>query len=384
MDPAEYKKYVCEHAVWFRGHHLEKWETIAQAERRLGIVFPESMKWLLMQYGYWRATGVAGLPYVVGATLANRHHFPKNWIVLGQPDSHFDETSGKIAVNEPGARNRPRLQTETVILVLFNECRWDGKAVFHCDCHGEIINRYPGFTEYTIARQRHLAKTAVGEYHHCLPSFHVSRGEPLLGGDNFFNSEELQQRLLETVVYQNIQTDAPGKLEDTSKDAEWRGRDSRSEMKKTSTATFAEHVAAIIEDRRSYLSQHKELIPRVFLSSSSSPRQSLHIESPQFEGHLLIAEVRDEVSHSREVGLQNGDYFLFSELDCLGIAREQIVSLIREVGAQNERDWLVCWVPDSRLSETIAQLRACSCFSNGCFVPASEAQNIVSRLSRVA
>lgn len=63
---------VGENAAWFRGVAPETAETIADAEHRLGVRFPPSLKWLLTEHGYSPACGVANLGEAVAMTLACR------------------------------------------------------------------------------------------------------------------------------------------------------------------------------------------------------------------------------------------------------------------------------------------------------------------------
>ncbi len=379
MNSTEYEKYVRDHAVWFRGHNPEKLEAVFRAEQRLGITFPESLKWLLTQYGYWQATGVAGLPCIVGATLANRPEFPNNWLLLGQPDSR---------IGHQGTSER-RPSNETVILVLSNQHRWDGKAVFHCDSRGEIIDRYPGFTEYTIARQRYLEKHSAREHRSCLPSFHLSRGEPLVLEENVFNGQEFQRRLLETVLHQEIHADIAEDIGSTK----WVTNSVKENSVSVPTAvptTTTELISAIIEDRRESLYQNQHLIPSGYQDSSSSPRQNLRVESSQIEGHLLIAEFGTELSCStNHSSTQNMDAeklrsLLLSDLKHLGIAEGQVVSLIREATCSSERDWLVCWISDSQFAGMTVKLKSHPRKPYYRFVSATEAENIISQLPKVA
>ncbi len=65
-------KVVAENASLFRGVAHETEETIAEAERRLGLSLPMALKWLLCEHGYSAACGVANLAESVEVTLACR------------------------------------------------------------------------------------------------------------------------------------------------------------------------------------------------------------------------------------------------------------------------------------------------------------------------
>jgi hypothetical protein len=63
---------VAENSIWFRGVASETSDTIAEAEGRLGVCLPQSLKWLLTEHGYSSACGVASLGEAVAMTLACR------------------------------------------------------------------------------------------------------------------------------------------------------------------------------------------------------------------------------------------------------------------------------------------------------------------------
>jgi hypothetical protein len=75
---------VSENTAWFRGVAAETAETIAEAERRLGVPLPPSLKWLLTEHGYSSACGVPNLGEAVEMTLACRRSIglPPRYVVL--------------------------------------------------------------------------------------------------------------------------------------------------------------------------------------------------------------------------------------------------------------------------------------------------------------
>ncbi|MAS94027.1 MAG: hypothetical protein CMO55_12600 [Verrucomicrobiales bacterium] len=83
-----YQQFVLENERWFRGRFRESDESIAGAESTLGVTFPLDLKWVLMTYGYWHATGVSALEDTIEKTLAARTHvaLPHSWIVLYDHD----------------------------------------------------------------------------------------------------------------------------------------------------------------------------------------------------------------------------------------------------------------------------------------------------------
>lgn len=75
---------VAENETWFRGVAPETAETIAGAEQQLGVRLPPPLKWLLTEYGYSTACGVANLSETIKTTLACRRSIglPLRYAVL--------------------------------------------------------------------------------------------------------------------------------------------------------------------------------------------------------------------------------------------------------------------------------------------------------------
>lgn len=75
---------VAENAAWFRGVTPETAETVAEAERRLGVRLPLTLKWLITEHGYSTACGVANLGEAVEMTLACRRSIglPRRYVIL--------------------------------------------------------------------------------------------------------------------------------------------------------------------------------------------------------------------------------------------------------------------------------------------------------------
>lgn len=429
MNPANYEQYLRSHSVWFRGHNPETSQAILQAENRLGVTFPKSLKWLLTQYGYWRATGVSGLPAIVGTTLANRNHFPDHWIILGQPGPSRSHST----LDRNGSGDR-RFQKESIILVLSQKHLWDGKAVFYCDSNGHIIRKYSGFTEYTAASHRSVAKHSAEEYRVCFPSFHLAHGEPLLWEEENFNLEELQRRILETILFyelclktkagsnfsavgntdglsekpiqiasacspviagnsQQSMTESQLPKSDLSTDldrvhdnciASFHGNLTEKFRRSRHSKTGSGLIAELIERRRDYLLQHQQNIPTCYQDSSSSPRQNLQWDSSKAEGHLLIVEAFSESLESATSDKNNSRGLSPDHLKELGIAPEQIVSLICNIEESQSRDWLVCWLPDSQRDQICFRLKSYSGHLKYQVVSAAEPMTLVSELKKVA
>ena len=374
MNPVDYDQYLRSNSEWFRGYNPESPDAILQAEKRLGVTFPESLTWLLTQYGYWRATGVSALPHLVGTTLANRQQFPEHWLILGQPGV-------RLTVSDSSVSNRKRFQKETIILILSNQHRWDGKAVFHCDTHGEIIGQYRGFTEYTVANQHYFTKNSAAEYRNCLPMFHQLHAESLPWEEDSFNLEEFYRRLLETILFYdlylkkndkttnalpsvisveqtNFSTPLPRRYSEGWKELPQEISTSNLEFGvqnqpkilesgfpiSTPISIFSDKpstdiVAEIIESRRDYLHQHQHRIPACYQDNSSSPRHHLRLLSENAKGHLLIVEAT-------------------TEREEFGITREQIVSLIHSANPSQNQSWLVSWLADSQVAQVCDRLES--------------------------
>lgn len=86
---------------WFRGRFPESEDSIARAESDLEVTLPSDLKWLLMTFGYWHATGVCSLNATIERTLAARTHLglPRPWVVLYDHDD-----GGVFLLNTEGSQ----------------------------------------------------------------------------------------------------------------------------------------------------------------------------------------------------------------------------------------------------------------------------------------
>lgn len=84
MTTEEFKAFVRTNEEWFRGRLPETEDSLSSAELTLGVRLPESIRWLLQEYGYWHATGISDLADTVKDTLAARthHSLSRRFIVL--------------------------------------------------------------------------------------------------------------------------------------------------------------------------------------------------------------------------------------------------------------------------------------------------------------
>ena len=78
------RQFVEANSRWFRGHLPESDATLDAAEKSLGVSFPEDVRWMLRDFGYWHATGISSIDETVADTLAARQHLnlPERFVVL--------------------------------------------------------------------------------------------------------------------------------------------------------------------------------------------------------------------------------------------------------------------------------------------------------------
>lgn len=197
----QFAAFVEREAVWFRGFNRESRSSLEQAERDLGQPLPATLKWLLSNFGYWRATGVGGLPFVVGTTSSFRPTFPDHWMILSRPTLKCVAPEAECGPSDRGV----------VVLVTSPDHLEDGRAVLVCDIHGQIWRRYSGFAPYVVALQQQLARVADMLYRDCLPSFHQQNSGVMDADEQGFDLEEFRQRLLEAMLCQQLdqQLDEP-------------------------------------------------------------------------------------------------------------------------------------------------------------------------------
>ena len=189
---SQFEQFVGEQAEWFRGLNPETTAAVEQAERQLGVLLPTTLKWLLTQYGYWRATGVGALPFIVAATQAYRPHFPEHWVVLARSANQpRPEATDPHAI--PG-------ETGLTILIVSPDSPLDGRAVLQCSPRGEIVRKFNGYSHYVVALQQHLEQAARSEYRVCLPSFHRNATSLLTITPLSCDVAELQLRICETIL----------------------------------------------------------------------------------------------------------------------------------------------------------------------------------------
>jgi hypothetical protein len=84
MNLAEFRTFITEHAQWFRGGPRETPASLADAEARMAVELPESLKWLLSTWGYSESCGLPSLDGAVEATLRCRAKIglPNRYVIL--------------------------------------------------------------------------------------------------------------------------------------------------------------------------------------------------------------------------------------------------------------------------------------------------------------
>ncbi|MEZ5948061.1 MAG: SMI1/KNR4 family protein [Planctomycetaceae bacterium] len=193
MTLKRFEEFVQHHAAWFRGFNPEPLRNLVRAEQHLGVTLPASLKWLLSHYGYWRATGVGGLPFVVATTLGCRPAFPASWVVLSRPACASFR-------GEPSRGSLPPASGYVVLITSAGKAA-DGKAVIVCDAEGTILRRYSGYSSYVMALQESLASCTDPNYQACQPAFHRNTSGVLCVSDDMFDLEEFRRRLVETITF---------------------------------------------------------------------------------------------------------------------------------------------------------------------------------------
>lgn len=103
MTTAEFREFVRDREEWFRGRLPESEQSLGQAERQLGIRLPESVRWLLVEYGYWHGTGIANLADAVKDTRLARERLglSSRYVIL---DNNGD---AGLAVIDTGEETSP-------------------------------------------------------------------------------------------------------------------------------------------------------------------------------------------------------------------------------------------------------------------------------------
>jgi len=103
MTTAEFQDFVRAREEWFRGRFPESEETLRHVEEQLGVRLPESIRWLLTEYGYWHGTGISNLEDSLAETRLAREHLglPTHLIVL---ENHHD---GGLILIDTGEQTSP-------------------------------------------------------------------------------------------------------------------------------------------------------------------------------------------------------------------------------------------------------------------------------------
>ncbi len=348
MTLKRFEEFVQHHAAWFRGFNPEPLRNLVRAEQHLGVTLPASLKWLLSHYGYWRATGVGGLPFVVATTLGCRPAFPASWVVLSRPACASFR-------GEPSRGSLPPASGYVVLITSAGKAA-DGKAVIVCDAEGTILRRYSGYSSYVMALQESLASCTDPNYQACQPAFHRNTSGVLCLSDDMFDLEEFRRRLVETITFFRLvspplvatsppirvphgrgerpeageETDRPAKYSDTGGE-----RDAGTgDMSAGNSTRGASLLESVVRERRDFLHVHALEIPSQYFHTDSSSHRSFVLPERIETGRLLLTPVEDAESRETVTDVL---------ADC-GVPAAQHVSLIRLPTLRGERDWLLTWV----------------------------------------
>lgn len=192
MSLTEFEQFVRANQTWFRGPQPETQEVISRAERELGVKLPATLQWLLLNFGYWRGTGVAALPVVVAKTKAFHPAFPQNWIVLASELGTWETSNSASSLEE-----------RLIILESSRDFIEDGKNVVVCSTDGKIHQRYSCFSAYVYARVTALSKRTLDNYRTC-PLWRTGKLSPLLTDGINFDLQEFSRRLWETMLIHDV------------------------------------------------------------------------------------------------------------------------------------------------------------------------------------
>lgn len=84
MDLPAFQSFVEKHSELFEGVHPESAKSLDTAESRLGFPLPETLRWLLHEWGYSGCCGIDTLEGAVEVTLECRDQIglPRRYFVL--------------------------------------------------------------------------------------------------------------------------------------------------------------------------------------------------------------------------------------------------------------------------------------------------------------
>jgi hypothetical protein len=146
MKLAEFRTFVAEHAQWFRGVVRETPASLADAEKRMAVDLPDSLKWLLSTWGYSESCGLPSLEDAVEATLRCRAKIglPNRYVILEDRNDagvvflDVGASSDREAcpIHWVGSHNFPRLAENTPM---------------DADC-----DSFAGFTEWVASELRRV------------------------------------------------------------------------------------------------------------------------------------------------------------------------------------------------------------------------------------
>ena len=304
-----FKEFVETHEELFRGYSKESLTNIEQAETELQVSLPESMTWLLTNYGYWKGTGLPSLQWIVGTTKRMRTKLANEHIVLGYSatkSQHVTEKTGQLA------------------LMLMNTPQ--GNILELCET-GEgwkITPRFASFEEYVVKNIEHMLPRQ-DEAQKTLPTpapainnpVEISQGElPLLS---------IQHRVGEAITWNTVREEASLAVDQLS-------------------CNFPQLVSLVTQERLTMLMKKRyHSTPYYHYSSSSLPY--FQPAKELISGRLLVNEIGSgcmEETHLHELmcklELPSPDYWISLFSDTMQ-TKDTAVTY-----------WLLSWIPDEAIS----------------------------------
>ena len=359
MSLAEFEQFVRANQTWFRGPQPETQEAILRSEGELGVKLPATLQWLLLNFGYWRGTGVASLPVVVAKTKAYQPAFPQNWVVLASELGTWETTNSATSLEE-----------RLIILETFRDFNEDGKNVIVCSTDGKIHQRYSCFSAYIYARLTTLSRRTLEKYQTC-PLWRTGKLAPLSTDGVHFDLQEFSRRLWETMLIHDVLKHSgqrsfpcqsflpqksktqPGKIQtkviphstvaQSYKGAGYVSHDQSHlhtlaledppviafEVESPTEQSAVTQIGEMVEERREYLkSQHVD-VAMLFEQRSSSPRQGSVFPDDLPAGKVLLYPLNSHLS----------------ETDCGQLQTEsgRIVSLLELQTSTRSIRWVATW-----------------------------------------
>lgn len=150
MDLPAFQSFVRQRSELFEGVHPESVDSLDSAESRLGFPLPDSLRWLLREWGYSEFCGIEALDSAVDVTLVCREQF-------GLPRRYF-------VLNDWGDGGVVYLDTETGRVRAWGDpCELHGLAAETMSPDSvETFDDYPAWVAYLVERHDEPFSYATG------------------------------------------------------------------------------------------------------------------------------------------------------------------------------------------------------------------------------